>query len=54
MLSIYKHMLDDSFCSQRVDLIDCQFQLWQLIEIIIRIGAWQIIAIIDCFFSNKK
>jgi len=41
-----------------LDIIDCQFQLWQLIwqliEIVIGIGAWQIIATIDCFFSNKK
>jgi len=35
---------------QRVDIIDCQYQLWQLIEIVIGIGAWQIIAIIDCCF----
>ena len=37
-----------------MDIIDCQSINWQLIEIVKGIGAWQIIAIIDCFFSNKN
>ena len=40
--------------TQRVDIIDCQPINCQLIEIVIGIGAWQIIAINDCFFSHKK
>jgi len=39
---------------QRADIIDCQYQLRQLIEIVIGIGAWQIIAINDCFFFIKN
>jgi len=37
-----------------VDIIDCQSINWQLIEIVIGMGAWQIIAIIDCFFLIKN
>jgi len=39
---------------KRWDIIDCQFNYWQLIGIVIGIGSWQIIAIIDWFFSYKK
>ena len=43
---------------QRWDIIDCQFNYWQLIGIVIGIGSWQIIAIIAIidwfFFSYKK
>jgi len=35
-------------------LHDCQFSYWQLIGIVIGIGSWQIIAIIDWFFSYIK
>jgi len=42
------------FQDQRVDIIDYQSINWQFFEIVIGIGAWQIIAIIDCFFFLIK
>jgi len=50
-----KYLFIDELCctymyrAQRWDIIDCQFNYWQLIGIVIGIGSWQIIAIIDLF-----
>ena len=38
---------------QTLDTIDCQSITWQLMGIVMGIGSWQIIAIIDWFFSEK-
>ena len=48
------HVPTRSPCGQRWDIIDCQFNYWQLIAIINGIGSWQIIAIINWFFISIK